>query len=1286
MIVTTLSVTTYIADKIVSQFIKEEGYGCLKSFFFPKATYRSSLESIIKDTINEFTQIFPIEETLTRFPFYKSQILFDLLNQQILYKGDKSILLVEEFKKNENIIVPNKDQLNIFYKIFIEKVNNSKKLNKLYFDESYKEEIFKISDSLKEIITVSKLILDRVNSIEKKLDSSNTQIEALRNIYSDNISIHGLYRSRGLNSYIKSEKSSSRKNIIDELLLDFKEKAYIHIYGNISMGKTQLAVLICENFENRFWIELKDINPNVIIHVIFKELTNYFNCEINNQNDLKLLISSFPNNSILVFDDLPKFDISQRDLEIFISLIELLKKKDIKILSTSNFTLPNKVVEYLEPIDFIERPVPFLSENEIQEILTAYGATDEITNLIKNTIYKTSSGHPAIVNAICRYLLDLNWNIDANNLAKIFTGDFASNLDEDTFERIFKTISDSQSKDFLYRLKLIIGHITEKEINCISSVNPIIKYPFEKISILSGLWLQKSKPDLYEISPLIKRLNYKNISPVLFKKINNSLGELILSEKRIDQISANKAILYFINAESYNRAGFILSLVLQESLKTPDLYFNWGFGLYWTTTCFPEQMDLYLQSVLRYLQINFNLKIKKDIAFLVSDLENIIQKASTKNINLAHASIFLSLIFSENNHEKSNKYLVVALKEIENLKSIDTKNILSDFSVSIESLIWSNLISIINENGFDTWLISFTQLNTEQRFRSLQGDLSKVSCLLFCTKIYNNFIDSNNTNWEDLVLFFKSIIIKTEPYEVNFLIACCLKYQIRILCAKIVNSKRAEELFEQYILIFKNDLLATFVMHDELGRQLFYLGQNEKALKHLIEASVIDVPKIFTEKIDTFLALNEIFGPTDNKKAHEYILKAVDFQNGNEFIDEVLSSKVIGELAISTWELVNSSDVFYIIEKGIENLLFSYKPFKDYQGTIIRYGHILNYYFHLIANLPLKDIDGSPYEIPFRSCFSKNNELLLEGGYYFEQRKFMLAYLMTQAFEEINDRDLASKWAYICFKLNKEESINPFISLMIGFNIYLILDGKFEEAVIFEIDILKSINELNSGEGVKSKIENKRLAKIIKDGPLTTFEIFDDLLFEYVINFIVIKSLWDYLLTKDDSVIIRLEMNLETINQYFIDKDPLDILKKACPLILIDEQNSASILGLIKADHKLYTQINLLLYLFASFRSTPKEALILHLALIQRLEMISTKIASNSAYKFIVIPFLLDFWNKIISDNESSFFQYNFLVSKGIPKIILTKILSRPKALFEILCYHLEVEPSESQRSWFENK
>ena len=138
--------------------------------------------------------------------------------------------------------------------------------------------------------------------------------------------------------------------------------------------------------------------------------------------------------------------------------------------------------------------------------------------------------------------------------------------------------------------------------------------------------------------------------------------------------------------------------------------------------------------------------------------------------------------------------------------------------------------------------------------------------------------------------------------------------------------------------------------------------------------------------------------------------------------------------------------------------------------------------------------------------------------------------------------------------------------------------------------------------------------------------------------------------------------------------------------MLVDEQNKTSILSLANAEHKLNTQITMLLYLFASYKTTPKEALQLHLALSQRLEMVSTKIASNAAYKFLVIPFLIDFWKKIINDKRSEYFQYDFLVSNGFSKINTTTILSRPKALFEILCYHLEIEPRETERKWFENK
>ena len=46
-----------------------------------------------------------------QFPFYHSQILFDLINQHILFKSGIPPFIVHEFKRNENIVVPSKEDL-----------------------------------------------------------------------------------------------------------------------------------------------------------------------------------------------------------------------------------------------------------------------------------------------------------------------------------------------------------------------------------------------------------------------------------------------------------------------------------------------------------------------------------------------------------------------------------------------------------------------------------------------------------------------------------------------------------------------------------------------------------------------------------------------------------------------------------------------------------------------------------------------------------------------------------------------------------------------------------------------------------------------------------------------------------------------------------------------------------------------------------------------------------------------------------------------------------------------
>ena len=154
-------VAYYAAQKIVDQFISQEGYGWFSKMLFPKQRYVDRLYQLIEETATEFEVECPIESD--RIPFYHSQLLFDVLNEYIIFTEflDKAELL-NNFSDYPSILPPTQNQLDIFYEIFFLKINNCKTLKNLHIEETYKEKIFYISD---EIINI-KLLL---RSIDEKL-------------------------------------------------------------------------------------------------------------------------------------------------------------------------------------------------------------------------------------------------------------------------------------------------------------------------------------------------------------------------------------------------------------------------------------------------------------------------------------------------------------------------------------------------------------------------------------------------------------------------------------------------------------------------------------------------------------------------------------------------------------------------------------------------------------------------------------------------------------------------------------------------------------------------------------------------------------------------------------------------------------------------------------------------------------------------------------------------------------------------------------------------------------
>lgn len=162
-----ITIITYVSLKFVDQFIKEEGYGRLKKFFFPTKKYQNRLVKIIYETVEEFEKKNPTETASNKFPFYHSQILFDELNKYILFNNSQTDYgsVIELLKTNSNILIPRTNELEAFYGIFTKKINNDSKLKKLFIEENYKAKIFDLGES--------------INRIERKLDTISSTVQTL---------------------------------------------------------------------------------------------------------------------------------------------------------------------------------------------------------------------------------------------------------------------------------------------------------------------------------------------------------------------------------------------------------------------------------------------------------------------------------------------------------------------------------------------------------------------------------------------------------------------------------------------------------------------------------------------------------------------------------------------------------------------------------------------------------------------------------------------------------------------------------------------------------------------------------------------------------------------------------------------------------------------------------------------------------------------------------------------------------------------------------------------------
>lgn len=1088
-----------------------------------------------------------------------------------------------------------------------------------------------------------------------------------------------------------SEHISKRDGLINSLIEKYTTNGWIAIDGSISTGKSQLSVLMSQKVSsNIFWINLREFTSTNFLIKIYTDLSAFVSVPSINELDswLSAIFYKIESGSLIVLDDLPKLDFRSQAFSRFITFLNVCKEKNILLLSTSNFELPIQIKEYINDGYIHSLKLPFLLVEDVYEVILSYGVLPEKADQYKTLVHSLSSGHPMIIKAICEYLAQINWELSSDELSVIFSGDYSLELNESIYDILTKTIADETTRNLLYRLNVFIGSFTIDEVRLIGDCSPEISNLIERFNSTLGLWVQKRDSSRFEVSPLLKKLKTRDLSKSLEKQLNYTLGKNILDKKSLNQFDAQKAITYFIAAKSFNDAGFVLTLVLSEALKNPIPYFEWGINLYWYTTKLPDEMDLTLQLYIRTLQITLNSKKDNNLSFLVNDLENICSVASKKGINVVPAYLLLSNHYSAINSQKALNFLMTGNDQYNALiQTYGDKEGLK-LENNFEAMIWAAVVSIDSIEGVDHWFNTISGLKEDQLKTIRESENIDFGSIFIFKNLREKEEkkDEKDQNWLDLIDIFKHIQVQAKELNLELIYANAIRYIINIYSEKLDAIDDALIYAKEFIDTFSDNQTAYFLINDAIGRQLFYFNRIDEATPYIATAVEIEVDEFYTEKLDTYLVISQILGIKDSKIALYYSSKANEFAKENEFTSDILQAKVIGELATSYFLDGDIKNAIYKLEKGYQILLDSYNVSPEFHVTIMRYGHVLNYWkeVHFKGKPPEKDMLGGDYEVPKRGMFLSHFKNDLVEEYYFAERRFIVSLLFLNCFEAFGDLELSKKWANNNILISNSFDFNYF-SLMLNYSIpYMIIDKKYVEAINLQFRIISDTNKLAEEDYDHERLsKNEFLKSIIEDRPKQGIKEYDEPIIEHVLNPILLNYITNYsndlhLLSEN---IGELCIIIDELKSIFRDKEFVDSLENIFKLIATGENKSQEILQTsdnYKGDFE--SAFKLMCYLFNSVYCDDLEAFKFHFAIVNRLTTINYKSTGN--FNFILIPFFEKFWFNRIENN--SYKNKDFWFKKSKPYYESVANDNKVKCLFKIVSHHLDYGTTSKEDKWMD--
>ena len=366
---------------------------------------------------------------------------------------------------------------------------------------------------------------DSVVEHTQQLDELNLQVAFLARDQEINATIEYVAADPITLPPLKIRNASPRNDAKRQLNSVIDEHVWTAVRGEPGSGKSQLALLAADGFEECMWTNFRNKvgdNAAAYFRSVLRKLLGDESAELSALGGLKA-------RTLIVLDDLPRLSDTEELLRILQAVAKTIEPSKLRLLTLSHFELPNQINEALSDVEFTALETPPLTDSEASEILVAHGGTGPILN--DNTVRflnNLSQHHIATFTAVARYLERQSWSFSGAEFDAVMSGSHLNKLRSETLSRLLKSVGDSSTLELLFRLNLVLGRFKQEDAIALANVDPIIDRPAFRLNEMTGLWIQSEPDDCFSVATLVKHLKDCDLRPETSRECSKLLGERVL--------------------------------------------------------------------------------------------------------------------------------------------------------------------------------------------------------------------------------------------------------------------------------------------------------------------------------------------------------------------------------------------------------------------------------------------------------------------------------------------------------------------------------------------------------------------------------------------------------------------------------------------------------------------------------------------------------------------------------------------------------------------------------------